>query len=180
LFKSDDLLQNIYECNDLFDGKTCRQQVWTIFFLFMILKHQRRQFFSETREIGSTQQGSATEEENNNKNFGVPPAPRSHLNRRASCSPSERRRSLQMQRQTAIVIEGERCSHESVSTKVNLFPNGGKDEETNNGGDEVDRTGFGSHFVPNQLTDQTKLLTSLLGTESPRRIRRSVNFSADS
>jgi hypothetical protein len=83
-----------------------------------------------------------------------------------------------MTRQTAIVIEGESCSHgEEPAVTVNLFPNG-KDQDGKNG-EEVD--GFGGLFATNQLTtDQTKLLTSLLGTESPRRVRRSVNFSADS
>ena len=95
---------------------------------------------------------------------------------RKSCSPSERRRSLQMQRQTAITIEGD--STESAAVVGSLIPEGDEEVPTSKV-DEVDRTGFGSHYILPQLTDQTKLLSSLL-TASPRRIRRSVNFSCES
>ena len=108
-----------------------------------------------------------------------------------------------MQRQTAIGIEG------SDVTTVNVAPDGGQDPLLcNNNRDEVDRIGghyltdptgghflndtTGGHFLTDPtgghflteptgghfLTDQTKLLSSLL-TQSPRRIRRSVNFSCD-
>lgn len=98
-----------------------------------------------------------------------------------NAAPTERRRSVPMQRQAAILMEGEGVepspgdepmSASATATGQGLLCNGGDV-------DHVDQAGVssaGGHFMP-LLSDQTKLLSAF--AESPRRIRRSVNFSCD-